>query len=134
MLDREFDANALAGLREAVLAYAAGCGMPRDRAMDVMIVVHELAANAVRHGAGHGRIRMRVAANTLFCEVSDPGPTAAHGAHVPGGGSVGQATIAAPWPIQQGHGLWLVGQAADHVSVTSDEDGSLISVSFILPC
>ena len=31
--------------------------MPEARAAEVMITVHELAANAVRHGAGAGRAR-----------------------------------------------------------------------------
>jgi hypothetical protein len=44
VLIREFDADALAGLREAVLGYATACGMPEDRAIDVMLAVHELAA------------------------------------------------------------------------------------------
>ena len=42
MLDREFDTDALAGLREAVLGYATACGMPKDRAIAVMLAVHEL--------------------------------------------------------------------------------------------
>jgi anti-sigma regulatory factor (Ser/Thr protein kinase) len=66
VLDREFDADALAGLRQAVLVYATACSMPEDRAADVMLAVHELAANAVRHGAGHGRLRIHVTAGTLW--------------------------------------------------------------------
>src|SRR5215472_13447835 len=76
-LDREFNSASLAGLREAVLAFAAARGMSRGRATDVMLAVHELAANAVRHGPGHGRLRMRVTARTLRCEVSDPGQACA---------------------------------------------------------
>ena len=72
-LEREFDAAALAGLRKAVLGFAAALGMSLGRATDVMLAVHELAANAVRHGPGHGRLRMLVTAGTLRCEVSDPG-------------------------------------------------------------
>ena len=45
-------------LREAVLAHATAAGMPEARAADVMLVVHELAANAVRHGAGASHLRM----------------------------------------------------------------------------
>jgi Histidine kinase-like ATPase domain len=77
VLDREFDADALAGLRQAVLGYATACGMPGDRAIDVMLAVHELAANAVRHGPGHGRLRLYVTSSTLHCEVSDPARPAA---------------------------------------------------------
>ena len=126
MLDQEFGTDALAGLREAVLSYAGACGMPEDRAIDVMLAVHELAANAVRHGPGHGRVRIHVTASTLRCEVSDPGPACRNG-QAPG------APAAAPWPVEQGHGLWLVHTAADHLRVTSGPHGSLITVTFTLP-
>ena len=119
MLVREFDAGALAGLRKTVLGYATACGMPEDRAIEVMLAVHELAANAVRHGPGHGRLRLHLTASTLHCEVSDSGPASRDGA--------------VPWPVEQGHGLWLVQTAADHLRVTSGPDGSLITVVFTLP-
>jgi two-component sensor histidine kinase len=101
VLDQEFDTAALAGLREAVLGYATACGMPGDRAIDVMLAVHELAANAVRHGPGHGQLRLHVTASTLRCEVSDPGPSSRDGR---AGGTGGQAPGAVPWPVEQGHG------------------------------
>jgi anti-sigma regulatory factor (Ser/Thr protein kinase) len=125
VLDREFDIDALAGLREAVLGYATACGMTEDRAIDVMLAVHELAANTVRHGPGHGRLRIHVIASTLHCEVSDFGPSNRDGRTLDGG--------AAPWPVEQGHGLWLVHTAADHLRVTSGPHGSLITAAFILP-
>ncbi len=134
MLDRGFDTDALAGLREAVLSYATACGMQEDRAIDVMLAVHELAANAVRHGPGRGRLRMHITASTLHCEVSDPGPSSRNG-RVPDGAS-GQAPGAPgamPWPVEEGHGLWLVRTAADHIRVTSGPHGSLITADFTLP-
>jgi anti-sigma regulatory factor (Ser/Thr protein kinase) len=115
VLEREFDAATLAGLRDAVLAFAGARGMSRGQATDVMLAVHELAANAVRHGPGHGRLRMRVAASTLRCEVSDPGQASA-----------------GPWEVKQGHGLWLAGKTADHMSVTSGPEGSRITLRFAL--
>ena len=56
MLEQEFNAGALHRLREAVLACAMATGMPESRATDVMLVAHELAANAVRYGGGRGRL------------------------------------------------------------------------------
>jgi anti-sigma regulatory factor (Ser/Thr protein kinase) len=130
VLVREFDADALAGLRAVVLGYATACGMPEDRAFDVMLALHELAANSVRHGPGHGRLRLQVSASALHCEVSDPGPSSRDGR---AGGTDGQAPSAVTWPVEQGHGLWLVHQAADHLRVASGPDGSLITVVFTLP-
>jgi anti-sigma regulatory factor (Ser/Thr protein kinase) len=137
VLDREFDSGALEGLRQAVLGYAAACGMPEDRAIDVMLAVHELAANVVRHGPGHGWLRIHVTASTLHCEVSDPGPSSRNG-RVPDG-AAGQdpgapgAPGAMPWPAEEGHGLWLVRTVADDILVTSGPHGSLITAVFALP-
>jgi anti-sigma regulatory factor (Ser/Thr protein kinase) len=130
-LVREFDADALAGLRQAVLGCAAACGMPEDRAVDVMLAVHELAANAVRHGPGHGRLRIHVTASTLHCEVSDPGPSS--GVLDGTGGQTPGAPGSVPWPVEQGHGLWLVHQVADHLHATCGPHGSLITAVFTLP-
>jgi anti-sigma regulatory factor (Ser/Thr protein kinase) len=134
MLDREFGADALAPLREAVLGCATACGLPEDRAFDVMLAVHELAANAVRHGPGHGRLRAQVTAGALRCEVSDPG-RASHNGHAPGGprGQALGAGGAMPWPVEQGHGLWLVRKAADRLRIASGPHGSLITAEFTLP-
>jgi anti-sigma regulatory factor (Ser/Thr protein kinase) len=112
VFDERFDASTLHLVREAVAAVAAGAGLNEDRASDVMLAVHELAANAVRHGAGAGRLLVRAAAGVLRCQVSDAGP--------------GTGT----WPVQQGHGLWLVQQVADQVSVSSGPRGSYVTAVF----
>ena len=54
VLDQEFSATSLSGLRAAVLESATAAGLKDDRAIDVMLAMHELAANVVRHGAGRG--------------------------------------------------------------------------------
>jgi anti-sigma regulatory factor (Ser/Thr protein kinase) len=134
MLEREFGIDALAGLRETVQRYAAACGMPEDRAIDVMLAVHELAANAVRHGPGHGRLRIDVSAGTLRCEISDSGQASSNGGAPAGAGRQSPgAPAAVPWPVERGHGLWLVRQAADDVRFSSGSYGSLITAEFTLP-
>jgi hypothetical protein len=47
----------------------AGYGMPEGRALDVMLAVHELAANAIEHGGGTGRLRMSVTNQELICRI-----------------------------------------------------------------
>jgi anti-sigma regulatory factor (Ser/Thr protein kinase) len=47
--------------------------MSEMRARDAMLAVHELAANAVRHGAGRGRLRMWSQEGALCCQVRDGG-------------------------------------------------------------
>src|SRR5580658_7633829 len=57
VIDQVFDAGSLYALRSAVAAHAADAGLPEGRIEDLVLAVHELAANAVRHGAGQGRLR-----------------------------------------------------------------------------
>jgi anti-sigma regulatory factor (Ser/Thr protein kinase) len=127
-LDQAFDANTLQELRKAALAEATAAGMPDDRAADVMIAVHELAANAVRHGAGAGRLRMRAVAGELHCQVSDVGPASVDG-HPRRAGP----DAAWPWPVRPGCGLWLVQKVADRVSAAAGPGGSRVMVVFALP-
>ncbi|HWN61892.1 MAG TPA: ATP-binding protein, partial [Streptosporangiaceae bacterium] len=51
VLDQEFDSGNLYALRAAVQAHVDQAGFSEDRASDVVLAVHELAANAVAHGA-----------------------------------------------------------------------------------
>jgi anti-sigma regulatory factor (Ser/Thr protein kinase) len=112
VFDERFDASTLHLLRERVAACVSAAGMPEDRAMDVILAVHELAANTVRHGAGAGRLLMRVAAGVLRCQVSDAGPAAG------------------PWPLRQGHGLWIVRAVADEFTASSGPQGSQVTAMF----
>lgn len=112
VFDQRFDASTLHLLRERVAACAAVAGVPEGRAADVLLAVHELAANAVRHGAGVGRLLMRAATDALLCQVIDAGP---------GTG---------PWPVRQGHGLWIVQAAADDVRISFGPHGSQVTAIF----
>jgi anti-sigma regulatory factor (Ser/Thr protein kinase) len=112
VVDERFDASTLHLLRERVAARMSVAGMPDDQAVDVILAVHELTANAVRHGGGTGRLLMRAAEGMLHCQVSDTGP---------GGG---------PWPVRQGHGLWLVRAVADEVTASCGPRGSQVTVTF----
>ena len=112
VLDESFDASTLHLLRERVAACAVAAGMPQDRAMHVTLAVHELAANAVRHGAGSGRLLVRAATGALRCQVSDAGPGTW------------------PWPLRPGHGLWIARTVADQVTVSTGPHGSRVTAVF----
>lgn len=133
-LEQQFDQCTLHIARETVVAHAAAAGMADDRAADVMLAVHELAANVVRHGGGSGRIRMHATREELILQVIDPGPDSLnrHGHNEPGGHFSGASDAAQPWPCQPGHGLWLVRQVADHVSAVSGPAGSQVTAVFAL--
>jgi anti-sigma regulatory factor (Ser/Thr protein kinase) len=98
LLAHRFDARGLSRLRAVVLAHAVAAGMPENRARDVMLAAHELAANAIRHGAGAGRLQMRTADGMLRVQVHDAGPASLNGQagtagrdgqDIPGGGRDG---------------------------------------------
>ncbi len=134
IMDQAFDAGSLYALRAAVSAHATQAGLAPGRADDLVIAVHELAANAVRHGAGHGRLRVWQTDQVLRCEIADDGvPRAPDGPRADAPGAPQDAARdAARWRAETGHGLSLVRQVADQSSLTSSPDGTLASISFAL--
>ncbi len=73
ILEQDFDFGSLYALRAAVSAHASAAGLSGSRLYDVVTTAHELAANAVRHGAGRGHLRLWVLDGILHCEVTDAG-------------------------------------------------------------
>jgi anti-anti-sigma factor len=126
VLDQVFDDDSLYSLRAAVAAHASQAGMPEGRARDLVLAMHELAANAVRHGAGHGRLRLWATEDAVRCEITDNG--APKTADVADAGP----RDAALWPVEYGHGLWLTRQVADQASWSSGPSGTVTAVSFRL--
>ncbi|MGH3231524.1 MAG: ATP-binding protein, partial [Streptosporangiaceae bacterium] len=107
---------------------ASQAGMPEGRARDLVLAAHELAANAVRHGAGHGRLRVWKTEDTLRCEVTDHGaPNAADADDADT-----RSRDAALWHVESGHGLWLIRQVADQASLYCGPSGTVAAVSFRL--
>jgi anti-sigma regulatory factor (Ser/Thr protein kinase) len=133
ILAQDFDSGSLYALRAAVAAHVTQAGMPEPRARDIVLAVHELAANAICHGSGRWR-RLLITAHdgALHCQVTDDGkPTAGRT-----GAAAEPNTMSpddAPWPGEQGHGLWVVRQVADHVSLQSGPGGTIATASFNLP-
>src|SRR5689334_10535911 len=77
-LDQLFDVDSLYALRSAVAAHGAELGLVDHGMADLILVAHELATNAIRHGgataASPGRLRLWVADGVVVCEVHDSGP------------------------------------------------------------
>jgi anti-anti-sigma factor len=140
VLDQAFDGDSLYPLRAAVAAHGSQAGLSEGRTRDLVLAVHELAANAVRHGAGQGRLRLWATREGVRCEVSDdgaaggPGASGAADAGAPDGpgGPGAESAEAALWHVEPGHGLWLVRRMADGASVQSDPSGTVAAVSFRL--
>ncbi len=122
VLDQVFDGDSLYALRAAVAAHAAEAGLPQQRVYDVVATAHELATNAIRHGAGHGRLRLWADGRSLRCQVSDDGPA----------GQDAGCPDAPAWPREHSHGLWLVDQVADQISLDRDPGSTTVTVTFII--
>jgi two-component sensor histidine kinase len=142
VLDLVFDSDTLAALRAGVKARACEAGLPEARAEDVVLAVHELAANAVSHGAGARRLRIWKLAGSLHCQVEDGEPLASGNPGEPpdhadseaaDAGDYSGPTSGHPLPCKPGHGLWLVRQVADRVRILSGARGTLATVAFDLP-
>jgi anti-anti-sigma factor len=155
-LEQLFDGDSLYALRAAAAAHGSQAGLSEGRTRDLVLVVHELAANAVRHGAGHGRLRMWTTPDEVRCEVTDSaagspaadggpasegpapegpapeGPAAAGPAAARSAAGTVAADAAALWQVEPGHGLWLVRRVADQASVQSGPSGTVAAVSFRL--
>jgi anti-sigma regulatory factor (Ser/Thr protein kinase) len=114
VLEQEFDVGSLYALRAAVAAHAAKAGLSLEQVYDVTAAAHELAANAVVHGAGRGRVRLWTSGQFLYCQVTEDDHVGAP----------------APWPSEHGHGLWLVGQVADQLSIDHGPAGTTVTTRF----
>ncbi|MBB5866742.1 anti-sigma regulatory factor (Ser/Thr protein kinase) [Allocatelliglobosispora scoriae] len=114
-----FDVSDLYSLRAAVGAHAAAHGMGGDQLSKLLVVVTELAANAIRHGGGQGRVRLWRDGDALQCEVTDDGP----------GISDPASAGSQPVPINSagGRGLWIVRQFSDRVDITVRHPGTTVT-------
>jgi anti-sigma regulatory factor (Ser/Thr protein kinase) len=131
--ERDFDRSSLGALRAFVTAFGTTAGLPSGRASDLVLVIHELASNAVLHGAGHGRLRIWTYGLAVNCEVTDDGPAPASAGAPPPPEPGERRTAPAPWAIEHGHGLWVAGQLADQSSQRSGPGGTMAAVRFSLP-
>jgi anti-sigma regulatory factor (Ser/Thr protein kinase) len=125
LVDQEFESGSLYALRAAVAAHATARGLSPVQVYEVVAAAHELAANTVRHGAGHGRIRLWADERFLYCQVSDGGPAAPHEDREP-------AATPASWESGEGHGLWLVRKVTDQLTLDHRITGTTATARFAI--
>lgn len=118
----EFTRAELALVRDFVGEYAGGAGIDDTRRSDLVLAVHELATNAVRHGGGRGVLRAWRENGTLLCEVGDRGHIAdpLAGRERPPDRSGG------------GRGLWMVNHLCDLVQLRSSGAGNVVRLHMSL--
>jgi anti-sigma regulatory factor (Ser/Thr protein kinase) len=132
-----FDSGALLTLREEVRECAVRSGISAGRAEDMVLAIHELAANAVVHDGGAGRLRVWKLATALHCQVDDGdqmrSPTAGPSRYGMGGVQPGSApgpVSVNSMPSEKGHGLWVVRKLADRVKTLSGPHGTRVMIAF----
>ena len=113
----EITHGSLADLRAHVAAEAERAGLSRPRTLDLVLAVHEIATNSLRHGGGRGSLRIWSEADTLICDVRDHGRIAQ------------QPLVGRVRPVlgqAGGWGLWLSNQLIDLVQLRELPDGSVV--------
>jgi anti-sigma regulatory factor (Ser/Thr protein kinase) len=117
-----FNVSQLALVRSIAESRASQFGLTESRLDDLVLAVHEIAANSVRHGGGEGRFRLWRDGRSLVAEISDRGvindPLA--GREHPGADS------------ERGRGLWIANQVCDLVQIRTHEPGTVVRLFVLL--
>ena len=111
-----FERATLSDVRHLVAAACDREGLDRSRRGDLVLAVDELASNSVRHGGGHGVLRLWRDDDALRCEVRDRGRITDPlvGRRDRSDHQIG------------GWGMWIAHQVADLVQVRSGADGTVV--------
>ena len=117
VLEHAVTHESLGDLRATTAAAAERAGLTPQRSHDTVLAVHEIATNSLRHGGGHGTLRIWIEANTLICEVRDRGRIAQQPLVGRVRPALGQAG---------GWGLWIANQLIDLVQLRELPDGSVV--------
>lgn len=104
-----FDGESVREVRTFVSTHALAAGLVGERAVDLVLAVHEVATNSVRHGGGAGELTIWREGDTVLCEVQDAGcitdPLADR--------------TAPDFESERGRGLWLANSLCDLVQLRS---------------
>jgi anti-sigma regulatory factor (Ser/Thr protein kinase) len=113
-----FAADDLFELRQLVSSWATREALASVPAEELVLAVHEIATNSIRHGGGMGMLRLWRTSDTLVCEIQDAGyirdPQGARSR--PGGEAC------------ESRGLWIADQICDLVEIASSQRGSQVRV------
>ncbi|SPF05240.1 Histidine kinase-, DNA gyrase B-, and HSP90-like ATPase [Streptomyces sp. MA5143a] len=123
LLTRHFTGENLALVRAQVEDAAAAAGLGGVRLGEFTLAVSEIAANAVEHAGGRGRLELRRLPDELECRITDDGP-----------GFVPTIPELLPGLTEgcPGRGLWLAHLVTDRLTVTTDTTGSGAEVTLAL--
>jgi anti-sigma regulatory factor (Ser/Thr protein kinase) len=111
-----FSIEDLSELRQLVAGWAAREAMSAEPADELVLSVHEIATNSIRHGGGMGMLRLWRTSDSLVCEVQDAGHITdpALGRIQPGASAL------------ESRGLWIANQLCDLVQIRSGAEGTRV--------
>jgi anti-sigma regulatory factor (Ser/Thr protein kinase) len=111
-----FSGDDLFELRGLVTSWATKETMASEATEELVLAMHEIATNSVRHGGGVGTLRLWRTSDSLVCEIQDAGyirdPLCAR--RDPGGAA------------HASRGLWITEQICDLVEISSSPRGSQV--------
>jgi anti-sigma regulatory factor (Ser/Thr protein kinase) len=113
----EFNDGPLGSIRHELAAHAATAGLPAQRVDDVVLATCEILTNSIRHGGGHGVLRVWADDGDLICDVTDQG-------RARWDPLVGRVRPDADQV--SGRGLWIANQLCDLVQVRSTVAGTSV--------
>jgi len=111
-----FSAEDLFELRQLVTAWASKEALATEPTEELVLAVHEIATNSVRHGGGVGMLRLWRTGDELVCEVQDAG-------------YIRDTLYARRRPgrlASASRGLWITEQICDLVEIFSSPRGSQV--------
>lgn len=115
---RVFGGDDYARVRADIGAHASSAGLSAERTEDLVLAVHEVAVNSVRHGRGVSELRIWEEDHSLVCEVR-------------GAGRIADPLVGRrppPWEDDHGRGLWMANQLCDLVQVRSGRTGTTVRI------
>ncbi len=111
-----FAADDLFELRQLVAAWAVKEALGTESTEELVLAVHEIATNSVRHGGGVGMLRLWRTGDELVCEIQDAGYI--------------RDAVSMPRPpgrlASASRGLWITEQICDLVEIFSSPRGSQV--------
>jgi anti-sigma regulatory factor (Ser/Thr protein kinase) len=110
--------DGLPSVRRFVSEHAARNGLDALQTADIVLAVHEVATNSIRHGGGKGWLRVWWDGDALVCEVHDRGhfQDPLLGRQSPAG------------DVDGGRGLWIANQLCDLVQLRTSPSGNVVRI------
>ncbi len=125
LFDCAFGRDHLGAMRGQIGRHAARHGLVDRAQFNFILVVNELTTNAVRHGGGHGCLRLWRHGDSLWCEIADNGPGIASR-------YLGDLGYRPPDRLA-GHGLWLTHRICETVYIDTGRHGTRVLLRYPLP-